>query len=85
MVGPQYPSRLPDDSGEVPKPNIVVGGSIPGREIVSLLDIIISQMVKCLMCSKKQKKRHIYVVISWQLIKLAPTFKLDFYLLAKRM
>jgi hypothetical protein len=30
--------KLPDDSGEVPKPNRVVDGSIPGYEIVSLLD-----------------------------------------------
>ena len=33
-----YHPKLPYDSGEVPKPNEVVGGSIPGREIVSLLD-----------------------------------------------
>jgi hypothetical protein len=30
--------KLPDDSGEVPKPNIVVGGSILGLDIISLLD-----------------------------------------------
>ena len=30
--------KLLDDSGEVPKPNGVVGGSIPDHEIVSLLD-----------------------------------------------
>ena len=30
--------KLLDDSGKVPIPNGVVGGSIPGREIVSLLD-----------------------------------------------
>ena len=30
--------KLLDDSGEVPKPNRVVGGSIFSREIVSLLD-----------------------------------------------
>jgi len=30
--------KLQDDSGKVPKPNGVVGGSIPSREIVSLLD-----------------------------------------------
>ena len=30
--------ELPDDNREVPKPNGVVSGSIPGREIISLLD-----------------------------------------------
>jgi hypothetical protein len=30
--------NLPDDSGEVPKPNRVVGGLIPNCEIVFLLD-----------------------------------------------
>ena len=30
--------KLPDDSGEVRKPNGVGGGSIPGREIISPLD-----------------------------------------------
>lgn len=30
--------NLLDDSGKVLKPNKVVGGLIPGREIVSLLD-----------------------------------------------
>ena len=30
--------KLPDDSGKVPKSNGMVGGSIPGHEIVSLLD-----------------------------------------------
>ena len=30
--------KLPDDNGKVPKPNRVVGDSIPSREIVSLLD-----------------------------------------------
>ena len=31
-------SKLPDDSGEVPKPNGVVGGLIPNHKIVPLLD-----------------------------------------------
>ena len=31
-------SKLPDDSGEVPKPNGVVDGLIPNHEIVPLLD-----------------------------------------------
>ena len=30
--------KLPDDSGKVPKPNGVVGDSIPDYEIVSLFD-----------------------------------------------
>ena len=34
----QVDPKLPDDSGEVPKPNKVVGGLILGREIISLLD-----------------------------------------------
>jgi hypothetical protein len=34
----RYDPKLLDDSEEVPKPNGVVGGSIPGHEIVSLLD-----------------------------------------------
>ena len=38
------------DSGEVPKPNGVVGGLIPGRKIVSLLD-----KKKLAKCSKKKK------------------------------
>ena len=44
--------KLLDDSGEVPKPNGVVGGSILGHEIVSLLEGN-SQVVKRLLCSKK--------------------------------
>ena len=31
-------SKLPDDSEEVLKPNKMVGGLIPSRDIVSLLD-----------------------------------------------
>ena len=30
--------KLPDDSGDVSKLNGVVGGSIPSREIISLLE-----------------------------------------------
>ena len=30
--------KFPDYSGEVPKPNKVVGDSIPDREIITLLD-----------------------------------------------
>ena len=36
MVGDD--PKLLDDNGEVPKPNKVVGGSIPDREIFSLLN-----------------------------------------------
>ena len=42
-------SNLQEESGMVPKPNWVVGGSIPGYEFVSLLD---EKLVKCFMCSK---------------------------------
>ena len=31
-------TKLPDDSGEVPESNGVVGGSIPDHEVVFLLD-----------------------------------------------
>ena len=48
--------KLPDDSEEVPKPNIVVGGSNPGHEIMSLRDGNTSQVVQRLMCSEKRKK-----------------------------
>ena len=34
----RYDPKLPDDSGEVPKPYRVGDGSIPSCEIVSLLD-----------------------------------------------
>ena len=44
--------KLPDDSGEVPKLNGVVRGSIPGHEIVSLLDGKLARWSKRLMCSK---------------------------------
>jgi hypothetical protein len=36
--------KLPKDSGEVPKLNGVVGGSIPSCEIISLLD---EKLAKC--------------------------------------
>lgn len=38
IIEVQYDLKLPDDSGKVSKSNGVFGGSIPGREIVSLLD-----------------------------------------------
>jgi hypothetical protein len=31
--------KLPDDDGNIPKPNGVVGGSNPGHEIVSMPDM----------------------------------------------
>jgi hypothetical protein len=44
--------KLLGDSGKVPKPNGVVGGSIPGCEIVFLFDRKkIIQVVKRFMCS----------------------------------
>ena len=51
--------KLLDDSGEVPKPDGVVGGLIPGHEIVSLLD---GKLVKwssgsCVQNKKRKKKK----------------------------
>ena len=51
--------KLLDDSGTVPKTNKMVGGSIPDHEIVCILNKKTSQVVKCLLCSKKNTK------ISW--------------------
>ena len=45
--------KLLDDSGEVPKPNGVVGNLIPGREIISLLD---EKLVKWWSPPKELKK-----------------------------
>ena len=50
--------KLINDTGEVPKPNWVVGGSILGCEIVSQFDIKTSQVVKRLLCSRKIKNMH---------------------------
>ena len=47
----QVDPKLPNDNGEVPKPNRVVGGSIPGYKIISLLDMRTIQVVKHLLCS----------------------------------
>jgi hypothetical protein len=55
--------KLPDDSGEVPKSNGVVGGSIHGREIISLLEGT-SQVVMHLMCFKKRQKEKYVSCIS---------------------
>ena len=44
--------KAPDDNGEVPKPNGVVGGSTPSREIVSLFDEKTNQVVKRLLYFK---------------------------------
>jgi hypothetical protein len=50
--------KLPNDSGEVPKPNKSGGGLIYNRAIVSLLDKKkTNQVVKRLMCSPKKAKR----------------------------
>jgi hypothetical protein len=49
--------ELPDDSGEVPKSNKVVGGSIPSREFVFPFVEKTSQVVKCLLCSPKRKEK----------------------------
>lgn len=49
--------KLLEDSGEVPRPNGVVGGSIPGHEVSSLLDGKTSQVAMCLLCSQLFLKR----------------------------
>ncbi len=46
--------KPPDDSGEKPKPNGLVGGSIPNRRICSLLDKKLIQVATHLMCSKNK-------------------------------
>ena len=51
--------KLLDDNGEVPKPNRVVGGLIPGHTIISLLDgklpVVRWSNTSCV--SKKEKKK----------------------------
>jgi hypothetical protein len=51
--------KLPDDSGEVPKSNEVVGSLIPGCKITSLLDIKnypYDQAPRAFLEKKKKKK-----------------------------
>jgi hypothetical protein len=48
--------KLPDDSEEVSKPNGMVGGLIPNREVFSLLDKKKSHVIKHLLCSKTNQK-----------------------------
>jgi len=48
--------NYPHEGSVVPKANAVVGGSIPGREIVTLLDGKLRHGGKSLMCVKKKKK-----------------------------
>ena len=48
---------LPDDSGEIPKSNGVVGGSIPRREIISLLDSKLTRWSKTPHVFQKPKIR----------------------------
>ena len=53
--------KLSDDGGEVPKPNGVVGGSIPVSEIISLLDEKLTMRIKRLLQyvpEKGKKKKH---------------------------
>ena len=42
---------------EYPKPNEAVGGSIPGREMFSLLDRKMSQVAMRILCSKNKFKK----------------------------
>ena len=51
----QDDTKLPDDSGEVPKPNGVIGNSIPGCEIVSLLDRKLASWSSAPCVPKKKK------------------------------
>ena len=49
--------KLPDDSGEVRKPNRVVGGLVPHREIVSLLDKILARWSSSSFVPKNQNTK----------------------------
>ena len=49
--------ELPHDSGVVPKLNGVVGGSVPSREIISMLDGTTSQVVKSASCIQTKNKK----------------------------
>jgi hypothetical protein len=49
--------KLSDDSGEGLKSNKVVGGSIPGHEIVSLLDEKLARWSSASCVPKRKKKR----------------------------
>jgi hypothetical protein len=55
--GVQDDPKLSDDTGEVPKSNGVVGGSIPGRELVSLLD---QKLVRWLSVNKRRFATYIF-------------------------
>ena len=48
--------KLPNDSGEVPEPDGVVGGFIPGRDIFSPLERKTSHVATHLLCSKMLDK-----------------------------
>jgi hypothetical protein len=51
--------ELPDDNGKAPKPNGMVGSSIPDHEIVSLLDEKLAKWpsASCTCVPKKEKKK----------------------------
>jgi hypothetical protein len=55
--------KLLEDSGEVPKSNGVVGGSIPGREIDSLLDGELARWSSAFYVQKRMKKEKKTVVM----------------------
>jgi hypothetical protein len=60
----QYDPKLSDDSGEVPKPNGVDDGTIPDREIVSLLDgKLVRWSITLCVPKRKRKKREITSVL----------------------
>ena len=48
--------KLPDDSGKIPTLNGVVGGAIPGYEIISSVTKT-SQVVKRLLCFQTRKRK----------------------------
>ena len=54
----QNDPKLSDDSVEGPKPNRVVGGSIPGHEIVFLLDEKLTRWSSASCVPKRKKKRN---------------------------
>ena len=49
--------KLPDESGEVPKPNRVIDGSILGHGIVSLLDGKLARWSSASCVPKRKRKK----------------------------
>lgn len=53
--------KLPDDSGEYPKPNRVIGRAIPRCGMFSLPDGRFSQVTSRIMCSQKSGKEEVNI------------------------